>query len=133
VRTNKYKDIFPKFVRHMANITIIDLEVFWRVGVPDVERAQPQRLLVSVDMLFDFSVAAKNDRPNRTIDHAEVIQVMTDYGIGRDWKLIEKIAAGLGNLVLTKFSPDGVMVEVKKFPIPQARYVSVVWTKQRGG
>ncbi len=117
----------------MSNITIVDLEVFWRVGVPDAERAQPQRLLLSVDMLFDFSLAAKKDRPDRTIDHADVTQVMKDYGAGKDWKLIEKIAAGLGNLVLTKYTPDAVMVEVKKFPIPQARYVSVVWTRQRGG
>ncbi len=115
----------------MANITIVDLEVFWRVGVTDAERSQPQRLLLSVDLVFDFSSAAQSDRPNRTIDYAEVVELVLRYGDGRDWKLIEKIAAGLGNLVLAKFSPEAVMIEVKKFPIPQARYVSVIWTSHR--
>ena len=30
----------------MSKITIVDLEVYYRVGVTDQERAQPQRLLV---------------------------------------------------------------------------------------
>ncbi|HEX3801113.1 MAG TPA: dihydroneopterin aldolase [Verrucomicrobiae bacterium] len=115
----------------MSNITIVDLEVFWHVGVPDEERINPQRLLMSVDMSYDISRAAQSDRPDRTIDYAEVIQEIKKYGVGREWKLIEKIAAGLGHLVLTKFSPDAVFVEIKKFPIPQARYVSVIWTGQR--
>ena len=115
----------------MSNITIVDFEVFWHVGVPDEERSRPQRLLVSVDMQFDISRAARTDRPDRTIDYAEVVRLIKEYGVGRDWKLIEKIVTGLGNLVLTKFSPDAVFVEIKKFPIPQARYVSVSWARQR--
>ena len=31
----------------MSKITIVDLEVFYRVGVTDEERAKPQRLLVT--------------------------------------------------------------------------------------
>ncbi len=44
----------------MSQISIVDLEVFYRVGVPDAERAHPQRLLLTVEMDFDFSAAAKN-------------------------------------------------------------------------
>ena len=115
----------------MSNITIADLEVFRRVGVPDEERVNPQRLLISVDMSYDISRAAKTDRPDRTIDYAEVVREIKEYGVTREWKLIEKIAIGLGSLVLTKFAPDAVFVEIKKFPIPQARYVSVIWTGSR--
>ena len=115
----------------MSNITIIDLEVFWCVGVPDEERAAPQRLLISVDMEFDFSAAANSDRLNKTIDYMEVTDLVLSYGNGRNWKLIEKLAAGIGNLILTKFNPQQVMVEVKKFPIPQARHVAVTWSGRR--
>ena len=46
----------------MSKISIVDLEVFYRVGVPDEERAKPQRLLLTVEMEFDFSAAAESDR-----------------------------------------------------------------------
>src|SRR5579863_7382387 len=115
----------------MSHITIVDLEVFWKVGVPDEERSKPQRLLISVDMTFDFTVAANSDRPNKTIDYAEVVDTIQRYGEGKEWKLIEKLATGVGTLVLAKFSPQAAEVEVKKFPIPQARYVSVTWSGEK--
>ena len=115
----------------MAHITILDLEVFWKVGVPDEERSKPQRLLISLDIIFDFTPAANSDRLNRTIDYMEVVDLLRRYGEGNEWKLIEKLAVGIGNLVLAKFNAESVTVEVKKFPIPQARYVSVTWSGQR--
>jgi 7,8-dihydroneopterin aldolase/epimerase/oxygenase len=113
----------------MSNITIVDLEVFMHVGVSDEERAQPQRLLLTVDMEFDFSSAAMSDRLSRTIDYYNVAQRLLKYGEGRSWKLIEKLATEVADDVLGQFQPQSVTVEVKKFPIPQARYVSVRLTQ----
>jgi len=115
----------------MSKITIVDLEVLYHVGVPDEERAQPQRLLLTVDMAFDFSAAAMNDRATKTIDYSAVAQHLLAFGEGRSWKLIEAVATDVADLVLTEFHPENVMVEVKKFPIPQAHYVSVSLTKSR--
>ena len=53
----------------MSKITIVDLEVFYCVGVSDEERAKPQRLLLTVDMDFDFSSAAISDRITKTINY----------------------------------------------------------------
>jgi dihydroneopterin aldolase len=113
----------------MSKIRIVDLEVFYRVGVPDVERAKPQRLLLSVDMEFDFSAAAKTDDIAGTIDYFTVSQRLLKFGEKREWKLIEKLGTDLAELVLSEFKPQSVTVEVKKFPVPQARHVSVVVTK----
>ncbi|MDB6108750.1 MAG: dihydroneopterin aldolase [Pedosphaera sp.] len=113
----------------MSNITIVDLEVFYCVGVSDAERAEKQRLLLSLDMVFDISQAAANDRLNRTIDYLHVAEMLLKFGEGRSWKLIERVAADIGNKVLSTYGPQSVMVEVKKFPNPQLRYVSVIWTK----
>ena len=44
----------------LSRISIVDLEVFYRVGVPEAERAKPQRLLLTVEMDFDFSAAAES-------------------------------------------------------------------------
>jgi dihydroneopterin aldolase len=106
-------------------ISIIDLEVFYRVGVPDAERAQPQRLLLSVEMESDISAVAKSDSIADTIDYFAVSQRLLKFGDGRNWKLIEKLAADICEMILSEFKPQNVIVEVKKFPIPQARHVSV--------
>lgn len=113
----------------MAKIFIVDLEVFYRVGVPDAERAQPQRLLLTVEMESDFSAAAKSDSIADTIDYFAVSQRLLKFGEGKSWKLIEKLAADIADMVLAEFKPQTVAVEVKKFPIPQARHVAVSLTR----
>jgi dihydroneopterin aldolase len=113
----------------MSNIAIVDLEVFYRVGVPDTERAQPQRLLLTVKMETNFSAAAQSDSIADTIDYFAVTQRLLKFGAGREWKLIEKIAADIADAILAEFKPQTVSVEVKKFIIPQARQVSVSVTK----
>lgn len=115
----------------MSKITIVDLEVMLRVGVPEEERAKPQRLLLTIIMDFDFAAAAANDDLARTIDYFAVAQRLLKLGEGRSWKLIEKLASDIADLVLGEFGPTAVTVEVKKFPIPQARCVSISLTRQR--
>jgi dihydroneopterin aldolase len=115
----------------MAKISIVDLEVFYRVGVPDVERAKPQRLLLTVEMDADFSAAAKSDSIADTFDYFAVSQRLLKFGDGKSWKLIEKLAADICEMILAGFKPQSVTVEVKKFPIPQAGHVSVVLTQKR--
>jgi 7,8-dihydroneopterin aldolase/epimerase/oxygenase len=112
-----------------SKISIVDLEVFYRAGVPDVERAKPQRLLLTVEMEFDFSAAAQSDSIADTIDYFAVSQRLLKLGEAREWKLIEKLAADIAEMILVEFKPQSVMVEVKKFPIPQARHVSVRLSK----
>jgi FolB domain-containing protein len=109
----------------MDNIKISDLEVFYHVGVPATERARPQRLLLTVDMESDFSAAARTDAIGDTIDYFAVTQRLLKFGEGRSWKLIEKLAADIAKAVLAEFKPRSVTVEVKKFIIPQAQFVSV--------
>jgi dihydroneopterin aldolase len=114
----------------MSRISIVDLEVFYRVGVPDAERAQPQRLLLTIGLEADFSAAAKTDSIADTIDYFAVSQRLLKFGDGKSWKLIEKLAADIADLILSEFKPQSVSVEVKKFPIPQARHVAVVVTRE---
>jgi len=58
----------------MSRISIVDLEVFYQVGVTDEERAKPQRLLITVEMDLDFSTAALSDRLEKTINYFDVAQ-----------------------------------------------------------
>jgi len=115
----------------MDKISIVDLEVFYRVGVPDTERAQPQRLLLTVEMESTFTAAAKSDSIADTIDYFAVTQRLLKFGESREWKLIEKLAADIAELIMTEFKPQAVTVEIKKFIIPQARHVAVRLTRAR--
>jgi dihydroneopterin aldolase len=108
-----------------SKISIIDLEVFYRVGVTDQERTQAQRLLLTIEMTFDFSAAAASDELVDTIDYYSVAQVLLHFGEDRSWKLIERLAAELAEMLLVESKPQGVSVEVKKFVVPEARHVSV--------
>src|SRR6516225_11596761 len=115
----------------MSKITIVDLEVHYCVGVTEEERAKPQRLLLTVDMNYDFSAASVSDRIEKTINYQAVAEELLKFGEGRSWKLLEKLVANLADLVLNKYRPQSVLVEVKKFVIPQARYVAVSLTRAR--
>lgn len=117
----------------MSKITITDLEVFFNVGVPDEERAKPQRLLITIDMNYDFSSAAVTDRITKTIDYSAVAQHIIALGKDRSWKLIEKLANDIADLVISDFQPAAVNITVKKFILPNAAHVSVNLTKQRTG
>ena len=115
----------------MSRITIADLEVFYRVGVTEEERAHPQRLQLTVDLNFDFSVAAVSDRLEKTINYYDVAQDLLKFGEGRNWKLLEKLTLNLADMILLKYQAQAVTVEVKKFVIPQARHVAVSLTRTR--
>jgi dihydroneopterin aldolase len=117
----------------MSKISIVDLEVFYRVGVPEAERAESQRLLLTVDLELNFAAAARSNDLADTIDYFAVCQRLRRFGDDRDWKLIEKLATDIADTVLDEFKPAAVTVEVKKFIIPETRYVSVILTKRCDG
>jgi len=117
----------------MDKIIINDLEVFYRVGVPEEERAAPQRLLISVEMSRDVSAAAADDDLTKTIDYYAVTRRLLSFGEGRSWKLIEKLAGDLVTSILADYEPDQVSIEVKKFVIPEAGYVAVRVTRGVAG
>jgi dihydroneopterin aldolase len=115
----------------MSKITIVDLEVHYCVGVTDEERAKPQRLLLTIDMSLDFSSAAVSDRIERTINYQTVAEDLLKFGEGRSWKLLEKLVDNVAERIIDEYKPQAVLVEAKKFSIPQARFVSVSTGKTR--
>ena len=117
----------------MDNITLCDLEVFYQVGVTEAERAQPQRLLITVDMAVDFTTSHASDNLADTIDYAAISDRLLRFGEGCHWELIETLAGDLAAMILDEYAPVSVTVEVKKFIIPQARHVSVSLTRRKNG
>ena len=106
-------------------ITIEDLEVWFHVGVLDSERTKPQRLLITIEMTRDLAASGASDNLEQTIDYYSVAEAIKSLGRARRWKLIEALADDVCELVLTKFKPDAVRVVIKKFILPDTRWVSV--------
>jgi len=116
----------------LFTIRIAELEVFYRVGVPDEERTHPQRLMVSVEMQVTALKAAASDQLSDTVDYFSVSQDLMHFGNGRSWRLLEKLAVELADMILKKYHPRNVRVEIKKFVIAEARYVSVSFSRAEG-
>ena len=66
---------------HMDSILIQDLEVSCRVGVTPEERANPQRLLLSIEMRRELSTAALSDDRTLLVAYLPELQSVTvDFG-----------------------------------------------------
>ena len=109
----------------MDKIKLVDLQVQYHVGVSEDERAKPQRLLITLEIDHDFKNAIAADNLADTIDYHAVSQRLLKFGEGCHWQLIETVAADVATMVMDEFRARAVTVEVKKFVIPQAAYVSV--------
>ena len=107
-------------------IRIVDLEVAAHVGVPEDERRAPQRLLVTLEIsLASMQPAARADDLGRTVNHRDVAERVKAFALERPRRLIETIAEELAADVLARFPVRAVSVEIKKFVLAEARYVSV--------
>lgn len=109
----------------MDTIVIEDLEVRYRVGVPEAERAHPQRLCLTVRLQTNLETAARSDDLNDTVDYYAVTRRLLAFGEGRTWRLIESLAVDIAELLLQEFGVARVRVKVKKFVVTETRFVAV--------
>ena len=113
-------------------IRIVDLEVHAHIGVPDEERAHAQKLLVSVEMSVDsFSHAAATDSLAKTVNYYDVAQHVKHFAQAHPRKLLETLIEELAHNLLMKYPVKTITLEIKKFILPDARYVSVKVTRSK--
>lgn len=105
-------------------IRIEELELMARVGVPDEERAQPQRLVVSLTLQPRGNFAELDDDLARTVDYALVCEELRRFVSGRRDKLIETLADEMATHLLRAFALVRVDLELRKFILPETRYVA---------
>jgi len=115
----------------MDKIVIMDLEVPTRIGVTAEEREHPQKLQIAVELEGDFHRASVSDSLDHTINYFAVCEKIKEHCRVSDYRLIERLAGELAGLILREFAPASVAVEVKKFIIPEARYVSFTLRRER--
>jgi 7,8-dihydroneopterin aldolase/epimerase/oxygenase len=114
-------------------IEINDLEVKGRIGVPEIERENLQTLLVTLRFQVETSFAALNDQLEKTIDYAAVAAEIEQIVQTTEAHLIEKLLSDIGDTLMARFPMQRLEIELKKFILPNARYVSVTsdWKRVR--
>ncbi|MDD5262548.1 MAG: dihydroneopterin aldolase [Methylacidiphilales bacterium] len=111
----------------MSDTIIIEgLQVFTRIGVPEDERANAQKLEISITFpLANLKKAARLDDIGLTVDYFQVAQLAKSVAHERPRKLIETLAEDLAAAILRQFAVKWVGIEIRKFILPDARHVSV--------
>jgi FolB domain-containing protein len=112
-------------------IEIHDLELKGRIGVAENERENPQRLLVSVRFQIQTTFAALNDQLEKTIDYAVVAAELEKVVETSGARLIEKLVSDIGDALMARFPMQRLEIELRKFILPNARYVSVKSDRKR--
>jgi FolB domain-containing protein len=107
-------------------IRVVDLEVWTFLGVPDVERNRAQKLLVSIEMaVTTFAKAAGKDDVSLTVNYFDVAERVKAIAARRPRKLLETLVEEMATDLLKTYPIEKLGLEIKKFVLPDAGYVSV--------
>jgi dihydroneopterin aldolase len=109
-------------------IRIADLELTAFIGVTDVERLKPQRLVLSLDLhIKDIGPAAYTDNVQLTVDYTAVAKRVGIMSESRPRRLIETLAEDIATDLLKAFPiVIGLRLELRKFALPNAGHVALV-------
>jgi len=106
-------------------IHIEALEIRARIGVPEAERAEPQRLTVTLTLEPKVDFRTLQDRIEAAVDYAAVCETVKTVAAARPRRLIETLAAEIAAATLTGYPLRRVEVEVRKFILPDTAHVAV--------
>jgi dihydroneopterin aldolase len=109
-------------------IHVEQLKVLAHVGVPKAERSKRQRLALNVTAWPARDLRDVKDAVSRTVDYAVLCRETKTYLAQQSPKLLETLAHDLAAHLLRKFRIRKIRLEVRKFVLKEAAYVSVTVT-----
>ncbi len=104
-----------------------------RIGVPDAERAAPQRLAADVTLWPTGAMEGLDDDLARTVDYSAAARVCRETAERQEYRLIETLADVLCGELLSAFPLKQVRITLRKFILPDTDAVSVTLTRRRDG
>ena len=110
-------------------VHIEQLEVSTRIGVPEEERANPQKLTVSISLWPYQKTRDLTDNIEQTVNYSAVAEETRNFLRDHSMNLIETLADRLAAHLLKSFPIQKVTIEVRKFPLSDAKYVSATVTR----
>ncbi len=116
----------------MADLIHLEkLELLSRLGVPDEERATPQRLALNLTMEPVNRFETLDDGIENTVDYFVVAQTVQRLAMARPRHLLETLAGEIAREVLARFAVRAVEVELRKFILPDTAFVAVRLRRER--
>jgi len=112
-----------------GEIPIEQLEVFSHIGVPEHERANPQRLTVTISFWPPQPTPDLADNIRQTVNYSAVAEETKNFVRDHLVSLIETLADRLAAHLLKTFPIQKVTIEMRKFVLEDAKYVSVTVTR----
>jgi dihydroneopterin aldolase len=109
----------------MILVELEGLEIFGRHGAGQEERSRGQTFLY--DIRLEVSDAALSDRLEDTVDYVAVAEVVKKISDGREFRLLEALAAAVADAIRQSFPVEHVRVRVRKREVEPAG-LPVAWT-----
>jgi dihydroneopterin aldolase len=110
-------------------IHIEQLEVFTVIGVLEHERKGLQRLTVSISFWPYEKAQDLADNIEKAVNYSAVAEEAKHFAREQAVGLIETLADRLANHLLKTFPIQRVSIELRKFALQDAKYVSVTVTR----
>ena len=106
-------------------LSLVDLELSCHLGVPEEERAQPQKILcTAVFPVPNLKKAAQTDDLADTLNYFALSQLLQKTARQKERKLIETLATDLAQASFAAFPLPWMDLELKKFILPETRHIS---------
>lgn len=102
----------------MGTVTISDLEVLTRIGVPEAERKNEQKVLITIEC--DTEIHGNDEV---TIDYEKIVNAIRDIS-KLERKTLEKFCQDIAEMLSKQFACQKYRIEIKKFILPGVRYTS---------
>jgi dihydroneopterin aldolase len=96
-------------------VELYGLEVAGAHGVEEAERRQPQPFLY--DLWLEVPEGATSDRLEATVDYRDVVRCVQEVSAGRQFRLLEAMAAAVADLLVDRFDLDAARVRVRKLAV----------------
>ena len=109
----------------MILVDLHGLEVFGRHGATEEERAHGQVFLFDVQL--EVSDGALSDRLEDAVDYVEVAECIRGVSDGKQFALLEALAAAVADEIAARFPVLRVRVRVRK-PEVRPAGLTVEWT-----
>jgi FolB domain-containing protein len=114
-------------------IAVRGLEVNACVGVPDEERATPQRLLIDLSFAALSQPEKLHDDIELTVDYHAVSLRVAEVIADHPRKLIETLADEIAEELLSEFALRWIEITIRKFILPQTEWVAVSTRRESRG
>ena len=110
-------------------VRIEQLEVFTVIGVLEHERKGLQRLMVSISFWPYEHAHDLADNIEKAVNYSAVAEETKRFAREQAVNLIETLADRLASHLLKTFPIQKVTIELRKFALQDAKYVSVTLTR----